>query len=122
MKPHRHPPAPAPTSTSTSTMSEDVEVYTFHPENKPNGWQEKHGQIAWNGDTLFIPASATGMNDTEALLCVAHDDAQVVISDGHVLVSEEWARRERPKMVAVYDAIRKQAVKARQESDSQTPR
>jgi hypothetical protein len=84
------------------------------PIKPPKGWKRNMGTIGWKGDKLYIPAGAAGMSDDVALWCLGHDAAAVCWADDVLLISEEWARREKPERKAVYDAIRDRATEMRQ--------
>lgn len=75
------------------------------------------GTIGWKGDELYIPAGAAGMGDNEALLCLGYDGTPACFAGDVLLIPEQWARREKPGRLDVYDAIRKRAIEMR-ESES----
>lgn len=86
-------------------------VIQIQPENPPKGWKKKRGYFAWDGDELMIPAAGIGMGDQEALLCCSFDGAPIAQVKGAVLVSETWARNEKPDFAEVIDKMREQASK-----------
>ena len=92
-----------------------MNVIQIQPDNPPKGWKKKMCYFAWNGDELMIPAAGIGMGDQEALLCCSYDGAPIVETNGAILVSETWARKEKPLFSEVIDRMKEQATKFKDE-------
>ena len=87
------------------------------PGNPEKGWKPEMGIYAWDGDDLFINASATGLSNEDVLVRCGFDGEPHVQFEGSVLIREEWARREVPERAAVFDAMRACYLKLRAKAD-----
>jgi hypothetical protein len=85
-------------------------LFEMTPDNPPKGWKRSMGLFGWAGDELFVPSTAIGISSTEALLCSSYDGVPIFIHGRTVLISEQWARSERPSWNHVIDAIRARAL------------
>ncbi len=79
------------------------------------------GTFGWKGDDLYIPASAAGMSDKGALMCLGFDGQPACFAGDVLLIPEKWARQEAPEMNDVYDAIRRRAMEVREPAASIPP-
>jgi len=64
------------------------------------------GYLAWKGDELMIPAAGVGMSDKAALHLCSFDGAPIMQVERTLLVSETWARKQKPEWTEVFDKMR----------------
>jgi len=91
-----------------------IDLYEMMHAKTPKGWKRNMGVFGWKGNELFIPCAAAGMSNTEAVLFAGFDGESVAAARGIILIRIAWARKERPKRAAVYDAIEQCAIQAKE--------
>jgi hypothetical protein len=90
----------------------EIEVFEVkHPKGHEKRLPRGMAIFAWVGNELFIPCGAAGISEDECFMICAYDCVATIDVDGITLIPESFARKERPDLVMVYDAIRATALK-----------